>query len=131
MKNILVLLLSFILTISSFAQKKIISHRSETWSWIDTNWIQSSVNDTINLPITLNKHYIIIKTNPEKHILLSKNKQSISGENFNGFRYSAMDLETEEDYYIDIVNLIKEKESLLSVISTRKNSNIRYYYYNK
>jgi hypothetical protein len=43
MKNILVLLLSFILTISSFAQKKIISHRSETWSWIDTNWIQSSV----------------------------------------------------------------------------------------
>jgi hypothetical protein len=128
MKNLLNLLFFCFFSLSAFAQKNFVSHRGENWVWKDTGWVVKSEMKELKIPLSINNNFLIINNDAITYILLSREKTKISGDNYVGIRCTAVDLITEEQYYVDLVEYTDRDESVVSVTCLRLDINTRYFY---
>ena len=126
MKKLITLTVALLITITSFCQKTYMAYRTEIYKYKNDEWVFSSGNKKVEIPIYVYKRFIHVQAKDNAYFLLEEKSTEISGETFKGYSYNSYEFVTQLNCTVHIVDIDNE-ESMISVIWFDEGINIRYY----
>lgn len=126
-KIFLSLLLLFFVTLTN-AQSYYVATTTElhTFNYENEEWELSQKNSNTTITVVLEEEFLSIHANsPTMYKLYKSSGKSISGKDFEGYRYDALDFKKNEICKIDVIKF-SEFSYLISVVKGRE-YNLRYY----
>lgn len=128
MKKIVLILSLLFCGIVSFAQSYYVATKTELYAYNSNNeeWELYQKNSDVNITMVLEDEFLSIHANsPTMYKLYKSSGKNISGKDFEGYRYDALDFKKNELCKVDIIKF-SETSYLISVVKGT-DYNLRYY----